>query len=68
MTIVEKILARASGNTSVAPHQYVTARIDVAMMPENFRLVKTILDKAGIKEEEFKIWDPDKLFVLLDQS
>jgi 3-isopropylmalate/(R)-2-methylmalate dehydratase large subunit len=66
MTIVEKILARASGNASVAPHQYVTARIDVAMMPENFRLVKTILDKAGIKEEEFKIWDPEKLFVLLD--
>jgi len=66
MTIVEKILARASGNTSVAPNKYITARIDVAMMPENFRLVKTILDKAGIKEEEFKIWDPEKLFVLLD--
>jgi 3-isopropylmalate/(R)-2-methylmalate dehydratase large subunit len=66
MTIVEKILARASGNASVAPHQYVTARIDVAMMPENFRLVKTILDKAGIKEEEFKIWDPEKFFVFLD--
>ena len=66
MNIVEKILARASGRESVSPNEYVTADIDVAMMPENFRLLSTILDKAGIREQNFKIWDPEKLVVILD--
>ena len=66
MTIIEKILARASGRNRVSPNEYVTAQIDVAMMPENFRLLMTILDKGGIREENFKVWDPDKLIVILD--
>lgn len=66
MTIIEKILARASGRNRVSPNEYVTAQIDVAMMPENFRLLRTILDKGGIREENFKVWDPDKLIVILD--
>ena len=40
MTMVEKILARASGRSRVSPGTYVTGKIDVAMMPENFRLLK----------------------------
>ena len=66
MTIIEKILARASGRNRVSPNEYVTAQIDVAMMPENFRLLRTILDKGGIREENFRVWDPDKLIVILD--
>lgn len=66
MTLVEKILARASGRSRVSPGTYVTGKIDVAMMPENFRLLKTILDKAGIREEAFRIWDPERFVVILD--
>jgi 3-isopropylmalate/(R)-2-methylmalate dehydratase large subunit len=66
MTIVEKILARASEKAHVAPGNYVTANIDVAMMPENFRTIRGILAKAGIKEEEFRIWDPDKFIAFTD--
>jgi 3-isopropylmalate/(R)-2-methylmalate dehydratase large subunit len=66
MTIIEKILARASGKSRVTPNTYVTAKIDVAMMPENFRLLISILEKAGIREENFKIWDPEKFVVILD--
>ena len=66
MTIVEKILARASGQSSVLPGSYVTGKIDAAMMPENFRLLITILKKAGIREENFSIWDPDRLVVITD--
>ncbi len=66
MTIVEKILARASGRTKVVPGNYVTAKIDAAMMPENFRLIKGLLANAGIREETFKPWDPEKFFVITD--
>jgi homoaconitate hydratase family protein len=66
MTIVEKILARASGKSRVSPNEYVTAKIDVAMMPENFRLLKTILGKAGIRGEKYRIWDPEKFVVIVD--
>lgn len=66
MTIAEKILARASGRSSVSAGSYVTGKIDAAMMPENFRLLKTVLEKAGISEENFKIWDPDRFVVLLE--
>ena len=64
MKIAEKILARASGERHVSPGQYVTAKIDMAMMPENFRLLKLILDRAGISEETFRVWDQDKLAVI----
>ncbi len=66
MKIIEKILARASGESSVTLNTYVTSRIDAAMMPENFRLLISILEKAGIHEENFKIWDPEKFVVILD--
>jgi 3-isopropylmalate/(R)-2-methylmalate dehydratase large subunit len=66
MTIVEKILARASGNRKVAPGDYVTGRIDMAMMPENFRLLETLLKKAGIDDKTFKVWDPERFVVVTD--
>ena len=66
MTIVEKILARASGREKVFPGNYVTAKIDVAMMPENFRMLRAILKGAGIREEDYRLWDPEKLVVVID--
>jgi 3-isopropylmalate/(R)-2-methylmalate dehydratase large subunit len=66
MTIVEKILARASGLRKTSPKEYVTARIDVAMMPEMFQLLRTVLSKGGIKPEALHIWDPERFFVIID--
>lgn len=66
MTIIEKILARASGRSETAPGEYVTAKIDVAMMPENFRLIRTILTETGIRDEVFRIWDPERFVVIID--
>jgi 3-isopropylmalate/(R)-2-methylmalate dehydratase large subunit len=65
-TIVEKIMARTSGESGVTPGTYVTAKIDAAMMPENIRLLITLLEKAGIREENFRVWDPERLVVILD--
>jgi 3-isopropylmalate/(R)-2-methylmalate dehydratase large subunit len=64
MTIIEKILARASGQSKTTVGQQVTAKIDVAFMPDAFRMVGIVLAKAGIKP--FKIWDPEKVVAVLD--
>lgn len=66
MTIAEKILARASGHKNVKAGQYVTAKIDAAMMPDSFRLIRSVLAKAGIREEAFRPWDAERFFVFLD--
>jgi 3-isopropylmalate/(R)-2-methylmalate dehydratase large subunit len=66
MTIVEKILARASGLKKTSPNEYVTAKIDMAMMPEAFRLLLTVLSKGGIREEAFRIWDRERFVVVTD--
>ncbi len=66
MTIAEKILARASGRNNVGPGNYVTAKIDRAMMPDAFRLIRTVLKEAGISEDEFKLWDPERVIIVSD--
>ncbi len=66
MNMVEKILARASGKRPVSPGEYVTAKIDMAMMPENFRLIRDVLREANIKEELFRIWDTERFVVVID--
>ena len=66
MTVIEKILARASGRKTVSPGNYVTARIDMAMMPENFRMLRSILRGAGIREEDYRLWDPERVVAVID--
>ena len=66
MTIAEKILARAAGRDRVRPGEYVTARIDAAMMPDSFRLLRKVLQQAGIREQDFYIWDPERFVVVTD--
>ncbi len=68
MTMVEKILARASGQTKVRANDYVTARIDAAMAQDFFRLIPGILKKGGIPEEGFRIWDKERFIVVLDHN
>ncbi len=62
MTLAEKILARASGSTSVAPDQVVVATVDLAMSHENADLVRKSFQQIGVK----RVWDPDKIVIILD--
>ncbi len=62
MTLAEKILARASGRSSVKPGDYVVANIDLAMAHEGMRGVYPVLKEAGVK----KLWDPEKVVNLFD--
>lgn len=62
MTCAERILARASGNGSVAPGDYVSAAVDKAMCNEGFAAVFLSLGAAGVK----KIRDPEQVIVVMD--
>jgi 3-isopropylmalate/(R)-2-methylmalate dehydratase large subunit len=66
MTIAEKIIARAANRSRVRPGEYVTARIDVAMMNDNIRYIPALLQKAGIREGAFRIWDRERFVVVID--
>ena len=66
MTIAEKILARASGFKTVSPGDYVTARIDMALIPEMLSMVRRVLMKAGIDPASLRIWDREKVVAVVD--
>ena len=68
MNITEKIMARASGSSEVSPGQYVTAKIDLAMTPGHLYRIHGLLKKAGIDEKFMKVWDPEKLFFVIDHT
>jgi len=62
MTLAEKILARASGRSSVKAGDYVVANVDLAMTHEGMQGAYSILREAGVK----KLWNPEKVVNLLD--
>ena len=68
MTITEKILARASDKSSVAPGEAVFARIDKVMMHDvsgpGVIKVFSEWEKKGKKLE--RIWNPDKVWITED--
>ena len=68
MNIVEKILARASGKSSVAPDDVVFADVDKVMMHDvsgpGVLKVFDKLKKQGIAVD--KLWDPTKVWVAED--
>ena len=67
MTIAEKILARASGRTSVAAGDVVEPRVDLAMSHENAALVinqlRDVFDGTGLPP---RVWDPSKIAIIFD--
>ncbi len=67
MTVVEKILARASGQTSVKALDVVEPRVDLAMSHENAALVinqfKEIYAGTGRDPQP---WDPSHIAVIFD--
>ncbi|MDW7673071.1 MAG: 3-isopropylmalate dehydratase large subunit [Bacillota bacterium] len=64
MHAIEKILAKASGNTSVSKGQVVNCDIDVAGINDLYWQVVKSLHEMG----EDKVWDPDKVAILLDHQ
>ena len=67
MTVVEKILARASGLPSVRAGDVVEPRVDLAMSHENAALVinqfQEVFEGTGL---EAKVWDPSKIAIIFD--
>ena len=67
MTVVEKILSRASGLGSVKPGDVVEPKVDLAMSHENAALVinqfHEIYRDTGLQP---KIWDPTKVAIIFD--
>ncbi len=67
MTIVQKILAKASGLPSVNVGDVVEPKVDLAMSHENGALVisqfKEVFKDTGL---ELKVWDPSKIAIIFD--
>jgi len=67
MTVVQKILARASGLASVNVGDVVEPAVDMAMSHENTALVINqfleIFKGTGL---EPRVWDPSKIAVIFD--
>jgi 3-isopropylmalate/(R)-2-methylmalate dehydratase large subunit len=67
MTIVQKILARATGQPSVKVGDIVEPKVDLAMSHENAALVMNqffdIYRGTGL---EPKVWDPSRIAIILD--
>ncbi len=67
MTVVEKILARASGRTSVRPGDIVEPKIDLAMSHENAALViNQFLEIYKGTNLQPKLWDHEKVAIIFD--
>jgi 3-isopropylmalate/(R)-2-methylmalate dehydratase large subunit len=67
MTLAEKILARASGRSSVKPGDVVEPQVDLAMSHENAALVinqfHEIWKGTG---KEARVWDPERIAIIFD--
>ena len=67
MTLVEKILSRATGQATVKAGDVVEPRVDLAMSHENAALVinqfQEIYQGTGL---EPRVWDPDRIVLVFD--
>ena len=67
MTIVQKILAKATGQASVQVGDVVEPQVDVAMSHENAALViNQFLDVYSGTGIEPNVWDPSKIAIIFD--
>ncbi len=58
MTIIEKIMARASGEAKVSPGQIVVVKVDTAVLMDS--------SFSPFRREIRKVFDPDKVVVIFD--
>ena len=67
MTMVEKILARATGQSTVKAGDVLEPRVDLAMSHENAALVlnqfQEIYQGTGL---DAKVWDPERIAIIFD--
>ncbi len=63
-TMAEKIIAKASGKSTVKPGEFVWANIDTAMMDDLLGPRVVIADQ--LKKLGDKIWDKDKVVIISD--
>jgi 3-isopropylmalate/(R)-2-methylmalate dehydratase large subunit len=68
MTMAEKILARHSGLKEVKAGQYVTAKIDQVCIHDSFINIHNDMKEAGIKDGLKRVWDRERVVVLIDHS
>jgi 3-isopropylmalate/(R)-2-methylmalate dehydratase large subunit len=67
MTVVEKILARASGREKVTAGDVVEPKVDLAMSHENAALViNQFLEVYNGTPVEPKVWDPLRVAIIFD--
>ncbi len=67
MTIAEKILAKASGQTAVSPGEVIEPKVDLAMSHENAALViNQFLEIYKDTGRTSKVWDPSKIAIVFD--
>jgi 3-isopropylmalate/(R)-2-methylmalate dehydratase large subunit len=66
MTIVEKVMARASGREAVHPGEYVDAKIDRIIADEEFYRIHTAAEEAGLAGGLPDIWDRDRFHLILE--
>lgn len=67
MTVVEKILARASGQKMVKAGDVLEPRVDLAMSHENAALViNQFLEIYKDTGREAKVWDPSRVAIVFD--
>ncbi|NLO19641.1 MAG: 3-isopropylmalate dehydratase large subunit [Ignavibacteria bacterium] len=66
-TLVQKILARASGKQFVSVGEIIEPKVDLAMSHENGALVmnqfQAIYEGTGL---ELKVWDPNRIAIIFD--
>ncbi|MFP4368375.1 MAG: 3-isopropylmalate dehydratase large subunit [Candidatus Kapaibacterium sp.] len=66
-TVVEKILARASGKDEVKVGDIVEPKVDIAMSHENGALViNQFLEIYKGVDKEAQVWDPEKISLIFD--
>lgn len=67
MTVVEKILARASGRTTANAGDVLEPRVDLAMSHENAALViNQFVEIYKGTGREPRVWDPGKIAIIFD--
>ncbi|MCJ7730757.1 3-isopropylmalate dehydratase large subunit, partial [Candidatus Bathyarchaeota archaeon] len=62
-TISEKILAKSSDQETVSAGDFVKARVDVAL---NHDVTSVLAFEAMYQMGAEKVWDPDKVIMVLD--
>jgi 3-isopropylmalate/(R)-2-methylmalate dehydratase large subunit len=68
MTMAEKILARHSGLKEVRSGEYVTAKIDQVCIYDSFIDIDEGMKETGIEGGLTRVWDKDRVVILIDHS